>query len=123
MKRHGWLLAGASALALAACSTPQQPAKEVGKAELAVRSAQEEPRSSEAAGAEVRMAQDKLERAKVALHEKNYDKAQRLAEEASVDAELGRVKAQSDDAAQSAAALEAAIQSLQNEAQRGARMQ
>jgi uncharacterized protein DUF4398 len=123
MTRHGLLFAGACALALGACSTPQQPAKEIGKAELAVRSAQEEPRSSEASGVELRMAQEKLERAKTALHDEEYDKAERLAEEASVDAELGRVKAQSDDAEKSAAELQAAIQSLQGEAQRGARMQ
>jgi uncharacterized protein DUF4398 len=122
MKQLRWLMAGACACALTACSTPQQPAKDVGKADLAVRSAEQEPRTAETSGADLRMAQDKLERAKIALHDREYDKAQRLAEEATLDAELARVRAESADAEQSASALEAAIQSLQNEAQRGGRM-
>ena len=125
MTRHHWVMAGAGA-ALAgalACSTPTEPQREIGKAELAVRSAQEEPGATDAAGLELRMAQEKLERAKTALRNEDYDKADRLAEEAAVDAELGRVKAQSDAAEKSASELEQAIQSLRGEAQRGARMQ
>ena len=125
MKRHHWVLAGAC-IALTgalACSTPTEPQKQIGKAELAVRSAQEEPGATDAAGLELRMSQEKLERAKTALRDKEYDKADRLAEEAAVDAELGRVKAQSDSAEKSAAELQDAIQSLRGEAQRGARMQ
>jgi uncharacterized protein DUF4398 len=124
MTRHHWLLVGAcvALTGALACSTPTEPHKQIGKAELAVRSAQEEPGATDAAGLELRMAQEKLERAKTALHEEDYAKAERLAEEASVDAELGRVKAQSDSADKSAAELQDAIQSLRGEAQRGSRM-
>jgi len=122
MTLHRWVLVGAAAASLFACASPRQSEKEVGKAELAVRSAEEE-RATEAAGLEMRMAREKLERAKIALRDEDYDKAERLAEEAAVDAELGRVKAQSDTAEKSAAELEAAIQSLRGEAQRGARVQ
>jgi len=125
MKRHGQVfalaLAGAFVGALA-CSTPSQPVKEIGKAEVAVKSAEQENQAQQAAGLEMTMAREKLERAKTAMREDDYDKAQRLAEEAAVDAELARVKAQSQSAQSAALELERSIQSLRGEAQRGASM-
>ena len=120
---HRLALAGMFAMSgLLGCAAPTQPAREIGKAEVAVRSADEE-NATEAAGLEMRMAREKLERAKTALREEEYDKAERLAEEASVDAELARVKAQSDSAQSAAVELQTAIQSLRNEAQRGIQTQ
>lgn len=116
---HRLALAGMFALSgLLGCAASNEPAREIGKAEVAVRSADEE-NATEAAGLDMRMAREKLERAKAAMRDEEYDKAQRLAEEASVDAELARVKAQSESAQSAAAELQTAIQSLRNEAQRG----
>lgn len=125
MKRHGRVFAvGSSALALAfagalACSTPSEPTKDIGKAELAVKNAEQEKSAQEAAGLEMSMARDKLERAKIAMRDDDYEKAERLAEEAALDAELARVKAESQSAQSAALELERSIQSLRGEAQRG----
>ena len=105
-----------------ACSTPTEPAKDIGKAELAVKNAEQEKSAQEAAGLEMTMAREKLERAKTALRDDDYEKAERLAEEASLDAELARVKAESQSAQTAALELERSIQSLRGEAQRGASM-
>ena len=121
MKRHAWVFALAAAGALA-CSTPTEPAKDIGKAELAVKTAEQEKSAQEAAGLEMTMARDKLERAKTALRDDDYEKAERLAEEASLDAELARVKAESQSAQSAVVELERSIQSLRGEAQRGASM-
>ena len=121
MKRHAWVFALAAAGALA-CSTPTEPAKDIGKAELAVKNAEQEKSAQEAAGLEMTMAREKLERAKTALRDDDYEKAERLAEEASLDAELARVKAESQSAQSAALELERSIQSLRGEAQRGASM-
>jgi Domain of unknown function (DUF4398) len=128
MKRHGRVFAltsGAAALAFAgalACSTPTQPAKEIGKAEVAVKSAEQDNQTQQAAGLEMTMAREKLERAKTAMRDGDREKAERLAEEAEVDAELARVKAESQSAQSAALELERSIQSLRGEAQRGASM-
>ena len=121
MKRHAWVFALAATGALA-CSTPTEPAKDIGKAELAVKTAEQEKSAQEAAGLEMTMARDKLERAKTALRDDDYEKAERLAEEASLDAELARVKAESQSAQSAVVELERSIQSLRGEAQRGASM-
>ena len=121
MKRHAWVFALAAAGALA-CSTPTEPAKDIGKAELSLKNAEQEKSAQEAAGLEMTMAREKLERAKAALRDDDYEKAERLAEEASLDAELARVKAESQSAQTAAVELERSIQSLRGEAQRGASM-
>jgi len=121
MKRHAWVFALATAGALA-CSTPTEPAKDIGKAELSLKNAEQEKSAQEAAGLEMTMAREKLERAKAALRDDDYEKAERLAEEASLDAELARVKAESQSAQTAAVELERSIQSLRGEAQRGASM-
>ena len=122
MIRNSLLLAasGVAAAFLMGCAAPREPVKEIGKAETAVHSAEQERGASDAAGLELTMAREKLDRAKTALRDKDYDKAERLAEEAAADAELGKVKAQSDAAQKSVTELESAIQSLRGEAQRGA---
>jgi hypothetical protein len=123
MGRHSSVLrVGSAACAVAglvACASPKEPARRVGQAEVAVRSAEQE-HASPAASVELKMASDELARAKTALHDKDYDKADRLAEEAAVDADLARVKAESDSAQKDATQLGTAIQELRDEARRSA---
>jgi len=122
MKRHTSVLAGLVAGAcLAACGTPREPVRQIGHAEVAVQSAREE-HAGETAGADLAMASDKLDRAKAALRQKQYDRAERLAEEASADAELARVKAESDSAQKDAKKLQTTTRELRDEAERGASM-
>jgi len=118
-----WTLAGACVLcASLGCANSRDPAtRDLGKAEVSVQSAERAP-ATETTGLEMKLARDKLERAKAAMADKDYEKADRLAEEANVDAELARVKAESEAAQNSASELEAAIQTVRGEAQRGARV-
>src|SRR5688572_16492598 len=108
------VLAGALALTAAGCSAPRGPAQEIEKAELAVRTADDSGASS-AAALDMRLARDKLERAKEALAEKDYDRAKRLGEQASLDAEVAAVKADSDAARTAAVELEKSIRTLRDE--------
>src|SRR5262245_6148250 len=108
--------------ALLACAAPTAPVHEIGKAESEVKSAEQEKNTQEAAGLEMTLAREKLERAKAALRDGDEEKSERLAEEAAVDAELARVKAQSESAQSAALELERSIQSLRGEAERGAEM-
>jgi len=100
------------------CSTPRKPAQEIEKAELAINTADVSP-TPDVASLELRLAREKLERAKTALDEKEYDQARRLAEQAQVDAQLAEAKAESAAARESAVELEHTINSLRNEAERG----
>ena len=120
--RHGAVFAALAAAGVLACAAPTAPVREIGKAESAVKSAEQENQTQEAAGLEMQMARDKLERAKTALRDGDREKAQRLAEEAQLDAELAQVKAESESAQNAALELERSIQSLRGEAQRGANM-
>jgi len=123
MNRHRkvWLpaLGAVAAAGLVACAAPREPVRQIGQAEIAVKSAEQQSANPQSS-ADLKMANDKLERAKTALHQSDYDKADRLAEEASVDAEVARVKAESDSAQKDATQLEATIQQLRDEARRGA---
>lgn len=122
MIRHRGVFAALAAAGALACAAPTAPVREIGKAETAVKSAEQENKTQEAAGLEMTQAREKLERAKTALRDGDEEKAQRLAEEAQVDAELAQVKAESQSAQDAALELQRSIQSLRGEAQRGATM-
>jgi hypothetical protein len=121
--RTALVMLGGLALLLAvgpvACSTPTKPAQEIEKAELAIKTADDSPMPA-VASLELRIAREKLERAKTALADEKYDQARRLAEQAQVDAQLAEAKADSEAARTSAAELEQTINTLRNEAERAA---
>lgn len=64
---------------------------------------------------ELRMAQQKLEAANVAVAEGKHDKARRLAAEAQVDAELAQIKALSTKSQLAVRQLKESIQALRDE--------
>ena len=111
------MLVLALALAAAACSAPRGPAQEIEKAEMAVDTATKTG-VPESAALDMRLARDKLERAKEALQEEDYERAKRLGEQASVDAQVAMAKADSESAREAAAELERSIQTLRDEADR-----
>jgi hypothetical protein len=97
------LLSRASAaillLMLAACSSPQQePTEALQAAELSITNA-ERARVADHASAELSEAREKLAAAYVAVNENEMIRAQRLAEQARVDAELAIAKSQAVKAA------------------------
>jgi hypothetical protein len=70
------------------------------------------------APAELRMASDKLEAARRAMREEKYGEARRLAEQATVDAQLAEAKARDAQSQQTAREMRANIESLRREAER-----
>jgi hypothetical protein len=103
-------------LFLAGCAgTP--PTDSLSKAEVAINRAIEEG-AADHAPLELRMARDKLDVAKKAMNDSDYDVARRLAEEAAVDANVAIAKAKSDEARQEAEKLRQTIEDLRQESLR-----
>jgi hypothetical protein len=109
---------GCAAAILCGCATNGPPPRE----QLAVsKSAIANALSaggSEYAPVEMRNAQDKLDRANVAMAKEDYDDARWLAEQSQADARLAEKKAQSAKAQKSAAVLQEDLRVLREEIDR-----
>ncbi|KAA0946828.1 MULTISPECIES: DUF4398 domain-containing protein [unclassified Pseudomonas] len=79
--------------------------------------------ATEFAAVEMRSAQDKLKQAEIAMHDKKYDEARRLAEQAEWDARVAERKAQAAKADQAVKDSQKAVQELRNEGMRPAATQ
>lgn len=107
-----WLALSVAA-ALAGCSTAAPPRENVAAADLAVKRALDS-RASESAPLDLRLAVDKLDRAKVAMSQKDYIRARRLAEEALVDAQVAEAKSGSDQARRAAVEAQQTLDNLRS---------
>ena len=74
--------------------------------------------ASSIAPAELRVAEEKLVQAKAALAEKDYEKAGRLAEQASVDAEYAGTKARTEKAKKKVEETKQKVEALRQEIDR-----
>jgi Domain of unknown function (DUF4398) len=106
-----------AALAVSGCSAAQPPVASVARAEMAIRQAGESP-APQHASAELRVAREKLLAAQKAMDDDDYEEARRLAEQATVDAQLAQAKASSAETQQQAAELRKTIDALREEAVR-----
>ncbi len=111
-----FIVAG-GAVAMSGCSARNYPAAIVSQAEIAVWEASES-RAPQHAPLELRVAREKVEAAKQALKSENYESARRLAEQALVDAQLAKAKADSQFARQNAEELQKTLDALRIEAER-----
>jgi Domain of unknown function (DUF4398) len=102
----------------AGCSSVSPPVDKIAAADLAVRQA-ETSTASQYAPLPLRMAREKLEAARRAMDEEEYQDARRLAEQALVDAQLAQETAASAKARAAAEELQQSIETLRQEAQRG----
>ncbi|MGF6392601.1 DUF4398 domain-containing protein [Pseudomonas plecoglossicida] len=109
-------LALGSSLVLAGCAG-NPPTEQYAVTESAVNSAVSAG-GTEFAAVEMKAAQDKFKQAEIAMHDKQYDEAKRLAEQAEWDARLAERKAQ---AAKAEKALQEARQGAQDVRQEGMR--
>lgn len=75
---------------------------------------------TEFAAVEMKSAQDKLKEAELAMHDKEYEKARRLAEQAEWDARLAERKAQAAKAEQAVQDARQGVQELREEGMRNA---
>jgi hypothetical protein len=78
---------------------------------------------TEFAAVEMKSAQDKLKQAEIAMHDKNYDEARRLAEQAEWDARVAERKAQAAKAEQAVKDSQKAVDELRKEGMRPAAIQ
>ena len=101
-------------LGMASCASAPPPTEEIAAAKLAVRQVQNSPAQTHAP-AEVRQARNKLEAAERAMDAEAYVKARRLAEQATVDAQLADVKTDAAISETSRETIEATIKSLESE--------
>ncbi|AXM98240.1 DUF4398 domain-containing protein [Pseudomonas plecoglossicida] len=109
-------LALGSSLVLAGCAG-NPPTEQYAVTQSAVNSAVSAG-GTEFAAVEMKAAQDKFKQAEIAMHDKQYDEAKRLAEQAEWDARLAERKAQ---AAKAEKALQEARQGAQDVRQEGMR--
>lgn len=104
-------------LGVSGCSSARPPTETMARAELAIREATEND-ASQAAPLELRLAREKLDKAKAAIVKDDYKEARFLAEQALADAQLAETKAESERARETAQELRKTIEALRTEAER-----
>jgi hypothetical protein len=107
------LICGA-AVVIVGCAAATPTVDTVSTADMALNRAID-AKAMQHAPLELRLAEEKLDRAKSALEEEDYEQARRLAEEAQVDARLAEARARSRAARQQAQEIEQTIDTLQRE--------
>jgi Domain of unknown function (DUF4398) len=114
---HLFTVAAFTVLGVMACASSPSPIGpiEAAKAAVANAVAAEGP---ELAPAQMRMAREKLDRAKAAMNDKDYPRAQSLAHEAQVDADLATAMAQSTKASKADKAVSEDNRVLREELER-----
>jgi len=116
---HGLKLAAlaiGSSLVLAGCAG-NPPSEQFAVTQSAVNSAVSAG-GTEFAAVEMKAAQDKLKQAEIAMHDKKYDQAKTLAEQAEWDARVAERKAQAMKAEQALKDSQKGVQELRQESQR-----
>ena len=109
-------LAIGGSLVLAGCAG-NPPTEQFAVTESAVNSAVSAG-GTEFAAVEMKAAQDKLKQAEIAMHDKKFDQAKTLAEQAEWDARVAERKAQAMKAEQSVKDSQKGVQELRQESQR-----
>ncbi|PUA45515.1 chromosome partitioning protein ParA [Pseudomonas protegens] len=109
-------LALGSSMALAGCAG-NPPSEQYAVTQSAVNSAVSAG-GTEFAAVEMKSAQDKLKQAEIAMHDKKYDEARRLAEQAEWDARVAERKAQAAKAEQALKDSQKGVQELRQEGMR-----
>lgn len=106
-----------SVLGVTGCSAARPPEASVAQAELAVQQAAES-KAPIYAPTEFRIAQEKSQGAQRAMAAEEYDLARRLAEQAVVDAQLAKSRAEAAAAQKNTEEFRSTINALQSEANR-----
>jgi macrodomain Ter protein organizer (MatP/YcbG family) len=109
-----FVLAVFGLLLASGCATDGTLPEKILQGDEAIRKAAESNATLNAPG-ELNAAEEKLVQAKEAAYKKDYDKATRLAEEASIDADYARSKAASEKARKMAEGLRENIKALRQE--------
>ncbi|MFY9963421.1 MULTISPECIES: DUF4398 domain-containing protein [unclassified Pseudomonas] len=111
-------LALGSSLVLAGCAG-NPPSEQFAVSQSAVNAAVSAG-GTEFAAVEMKAAQDKLKQAEIAMHDKHYDDAKRLAEQAEWDARVAERKAQAAKAEKTVKDAQEGVQDVREEGMRNA---
>jgi hypothetical protein len=112
-----WTMTGVAALVLVGCATYRRPDAELAQADLALRDA-EQADAATLSPLELRLARDKLQRARDAVDDDENLRARRLAEQALVDAQLAEAKARAEKTERMASEARRTIGALESESTR-----
>jgi Domain of unknown function (DUF4398) len=104
-------------LFMVGCASKVAPVENITSAEMAIMAAQES-NASVHAPLELKVAADKLNQAKAAMEQEEFDKAQLLADEATVDAQLAEARSRSEKAKKVAQEMRDNIETLRHEIER-----
>jgi hypothetical protein len=107
----------ATAILIAGCSTARPPTAKLATADVAIREA-EEADAARYAPLEMRLAREKLEKARRATDDDEHERARRLSEQAFVDAELAEAKADAEKARAKTEHARESVEALRGEAAR-----
>jgi hypothetical protein len=108
---------GCTVVAIAGCASAPPPTEQMAVSKAAVANAVSAG-GAEYAPVEMKLAQDKMDRARRAMEKEDYENARWLAEEAQADARLAEKKAQSAKAQKAAIVMQDDIRVLREEINR-----
>lgn len=114
------LLPIAAIFSLSACSSIPPPVEQIAVSRSAVERASSSPSAVDAAPVELQQARQKLDRAQLAMTEKDYVLARRMAEQAEVDARVAESRASSTRGERALKEVQESIRALQDEINRRA---
>jgi hypothetical protein len=103
-----------AALLSGGCATPRQPAAELSRADAAIERARESGAGAEAP-LDLRLAEEKLQRAKAETRDGSMEKARALAVEAELDARLAEEKARAEMAARNTERMRESVAELRRQ--------
>lgn len=106
-------------LGLIGCSSARPPTASIAQAELAIEQAAK-GKASVYAPADLQMARDKMRSAERSVSDEDYDKAQYLAEQATIDAQRAEARANASEAMQNEQEVRKTIDALRSEATQSA---
>src|SRR5450631_3525989 len=111
---------GATVVAITGCASVPPPTEQMAVSKSAVANAVSAG-GAEYAPVEMKLAQDKMDRARRAMEKEDYENARWLAEEAQADARLAEKKAQSAKAQKAAIVMQDDIRVLREEINRSSK--
>lgn len=114
MKKTITVVLAVMALLFSACGTTNPPLQQITQTDTVINQASQIG-GDDYAPLELREARKKLDDARSAFEEKDYDRARRLAEQARVDAELAQIKTMSGKAQKAVFELRESIRLLKEE--------
>ncbi len=114
IKGVAWAFAGCCALGMAGCASGDAPMQQLSDTQKAMTQAQVSNVETNAP-LEMKQAEDKINAAKSAIDNKDYDKARQLLDEAQADLDLANAKSASVKATRSAKAMRDTIETLRRQ--------